>query len=59
MWNINKLTDKENNLVVTRGMEGGGWAQGVQGHIFMVFDKYKCATEISQFYKLFRPELKN
>ena len=25
MWNINKLTDKENNLVVARRKDGGGW----------------------------------
>ena len=40
MWNINKLMDKENNLVVTRGNGDGGWAQGVKGHTYMVSDKY-------------------
>ena len=37
MWNINKLTDKENSLVVTRGRAGGG-PQGVKGHIYLVSD---------------------
>ena len=35
--NINKLTDKENNLV----LQGGGWAQGLQGHIIW------CLTKIN------------
>ena len=39
MWKITKHMDKENNLVVTRGEEGWGWAQGVKGHIYTVADK--------------------
>ena len=31
MWNINKLTDKENNLVVTGRKEGKGGHKGSRG----------------------------
>ena len=38
MWKMNKHTDKENRLVVTRGEGGWGWEKGVKGHI-LVMDK--------------------
>ena len=39
MWKINKHTDKENRLVVSRGE--GGWRVGtkIKGRIGMVTDK--------------------
>ena len=38
MWKINKHIDKENILVVARGIGSGGKTKGVKGHIPMVTD---------------------